>query len=288
MDGHLSFTGNRIDSSANTTAGTGIGTGLFVGMEPSGAGDMSVTHSDFAIVRSLINSCTGDGIWLRNDPQGPDTANHISVFNFTRNRVIGCGGAGLRIQRNDVDSAGGYVNVESVSNWFVKNHDGVRIEGDAGNKATGAYFVNDTIAYNSGDSSTTGYGFVIRDAASNGLHQISNCIVYGNNSNGIQYDAGSTGWTPLASYTTTEYSDFQNLSGGTGNIDADPDFVSVSTGDFHLLDDASPCVDTGINNPNGAVVPGEFDIDSADRVVDGDGDTSAIIDMGADEYDPEA
>jgi len=66
---------------------------------------------------------------------------------------------------------------------------------------------------------------------------------------------------------------------GEGNIDQDPHFLGV--GDAHLAE-GSPCIDAGDNSAP-AVPP--IDIDGQERILDGDGDLLAIVDMGADEYE---
>ena len=74
---------------------------------------------------------------------------------------------------------------------------------------------------------------------------------------------------------TPEYSDIQGGYPGEGNIDSDP----VFTANCHLQYN-SPCIDAGDND----YVPGDTDFDGELRIVDGDGDTTATVDMGADEY----
>lgn len=83
------------------------------------------------------------------------------------------------------------------------------------------------------------------------------------------------------------YSDYQTTGGtigangsggideGNGNLDVDPAFVGA--GDFHLSKN-SPVIDKG--NP-AAGLPGDMDRDRAARVVDGDGNGTAVRDMGA-------
>lgn len=79
---------------------------------------------------------------------------------------------------------------------------------------------------------------------------------------------------------------------GVGNIDDDPLFVDAAgtdntpgTGDDDLhLSAGSPCIDTGDN----AVVTVSTDLDGNARIADGDGDTVAVIDMGAYEHHREA
>jgi hypothetical protein len=59
----------------------------------------------------------------------------------------------------------------------------------------------------------------------------------------------------------------------------DPCFVSGDP--YYHLGPNSPCIDTGIGN-----YPDETDIDGQPRMLDGDANGTVIVDMGADEYDP--
>ncbi|HJZ78141.1 MAG TPA: right-handed parallel beta-helix repeat-containing protein [Vicinamibacterales bacterium] len=68
-------------------------------------------------------------------------------------------------------------------------------------------------------------------------------------------------------------------TGVSGNISADPLFVNSAAGDYHLLPN-SPSVDVG---DNGAGALPAIDLDGDPRVLDGDGDGLAVVDMGADE-----
>jgi hypothetical protein len=65
---------------------------------------------------------------------------------------------------------------------------------------------------------------------------------------------------------------------GEGNLNLDPE---ISSDSIHLLSD-SPCIDSGENN----VVSDAVDLDRQLRIVDGDADTTATVDMGADEFKP--
>ena len=75
---------------------------------------------------------------------------------------------------------------------------------------------------------------------------------------------------------TIAYSDVQGGWPGVGNINADPLFED----DYHLTA-GSGCVDTGDPEFDGE---GLLDIDGDLRVMDGDGDGQAVVDMGADEF----
>jgi hypothetical protein len=78
--------------------------------------------------------------------------------------------------------------------------------------------------------------------------------------------------------------DYSLLSGdwteAADNIDADPVFVDAEAGDWRL-DVGSPCIDTGTND---ALELSSSDKDGKARVHDGNGDGSAIVDMGSYEY----
>jgi len=80
--------------------------------------------------------------------------------------------------------------------------------------------------------------------------------------------------------------DFSIVEGGwpgNENLDADPLFVGIATGDLHLRID-SPAVDRG--DPTAPVL-GSVDIDGEARVIDGDRTGGGRVDIGADEMRPE-
>jgi hypothetical protein len=63
-------------------------------------------------------------------------------------------------------------------------------------------------------------------------------------------------------------------------ISADPQFVNPSAGDFRLML-GSPSIDSGTNDVHG--LP-DTDFDDNPRILDGDGNSSVVIDMGAFEF----
>jgi parallel beta-helix repeat protein len=94
---------------------------------------------------------------------------------------------------------------------------------------------------------------------------------------------------------TVSYSDVQGgyagtyrwgnstLNWGAGNIAGDPLFVDAGNDNYHLSS-SSPCIDAGSND---AVPPDvTTDLDGNPRIVDGDGDDTATVDMGAYEAGP--
>jgi predicted outer membrane repeat protein len=109
---------------------------------------------------------------------------------------------------------------------------------------------------------------------------VTNSVLWGNTAplgseifNDPDYESASS---------TVTYSDVQGGCAGTGNIDADPLFVNADIGvgviDLHLQD-GSPCVDTASNDavPTGITT----DLDGNLRIVDGNDDGTATVDMGA-------
>jgi len=102
---------------------------------------------------------------------------------------------------------------------------------------------------------------------------VTNCILWGDSPDEI-YDSGST---PVVTYC-----DVQGGYSGVGNIDADPLFVNPAADDYHLQS-GSPCIDTG---SNAAPSLPTTDFEGDPRIVDGNGDGSAVADMGVDEYVP--
>jgi len=145
----------------------------------------------------------------------------------------------------------------------------------------------------SGNSANLGGGMHNYDLA---FPEVTNCTFSGNSANlgGGMYNYHSSplltncilwGDSPeeMANMgdedPVVNYSDIQGGYDGTGNIDADPLFADPGSGDYHL-GPGSPCVDAGANNaPN---LPA-YDFERDPRVMDGNRDGTAVVDMGVDE-----
>jgi hypothetical protein len=121
---------------------------------------------------------------------------------------------------------------------------------------------NNTIVYNSG------YG-IYEDSYSD--TNINSNIIWGNGGGSLCVD----------SYNVN-YNCIQNYTGGTGNIDVDPCFVDANNDNYHLKIDSN-CIDKGDPNFNDA---NQVDIDGENRIIDGDSNGTATVDIGADEYWP--
>jgi predicted outer membrane repeat protein len=117
---------------------------------------------------------------------------------------------------------------------------------------------------------------------------MTNCIFWGNKHEQVSRLAGALNMT---------YSCIEGGYPGVGNTDANPFFVDTGfrddsgtpgdptddfwvDGDYHLLP-WSPCIDTADNTVVDSNYP---DLDGNARIMDGDGDGVAVVDMGAYEF----
>ncbi|MBN1513142.1 MAG: right-handed parallel beta-helix repeat-containing protein, partial [Phycisphaerae bacterium] len=207
----------------------------------------------------------------------PTIANNTITGNF----VLFNGGGGIYCSSSSPTIA---------NNTITGNHGGYRGGGIYSGSDCSPTIANNTITENSASSS--GGGIYCGGSSPT----IANTIV-AFNSSGI-YKEGSG--TPVLRYncvygnTAYNYSGLTDPTGTGGNISTDPLFVQTPSpgpdsvwgtaddepGDVHLLAD-SPCVDAGDN----AYAIGDYDLDGNPRVVDGDADDVAVVDMGAYEYE---
>lgn len=151
---------------------------------------------------------------------------------------------------------------------------------NSGDTAAGIYSAGDrsnitncTIANNMGRTSATG----IMDPA--GKTVVFNCILAFNSGDtrtfsiqAIQINTGSS-----TIYPNVYYSDVQGFSSGGSNIGADPLFVKLAEGDYHLLP-GSPCINRGSSSV--ALAGIDTDVEGKARVRG----APPVVDMGAYEY----
>jgi hypothetical protein len=103
--------------------------------------------------------------------------------------------------------------------------------------------------------------------------------VFAANTSGIYRTPGSEAWTPslVSNVLWNSGSNFVNLEPGDTDRLMDPELHDLAGGVYHL-EPRSRCVDAGFG---AALLRREFDLEGRPRIVDGDYDGTATVDLGA-------
>ena len=252
--------------------------------------DANAVLDGFTITAGHANDITthpfdsGGGIY--NDGSSPTVSNCIFSGNFAINR----GGAMRNDNNSDlvITSCKFFGNSANSYGGSIYNYNGsdpiftnCTFSGNSGSRGGGIYnnisspaITNCTFSNNTASS----YGGGMRNWGAASQPIVTNCIFWGNTATtGPQID-DNTG-----AATTLSYSDIQGgwTGSGTNNINADPCFVDSDSTNLRLLH-TSPCIDVGNNaDVSGGVTT---DLDGRDRFVDGDCNSTVIVDMGAYEF----
>jgi hypothetical protein len=193
------------------------------------------------------------------------------------------------IERNNAAGSGGGLYMQISSGLIVQN----LITGNQGRSGAGLFLllppgaahgpilVNNTIADNNATFSNDTI-FIDGD----GIELINNIIVAKPGQNALRCGLLEPN-TPIMRFNNIFSSggmaygrNCPDKTGTDGNISADPQFTNPAQGDYHLQQ-VSPSIDAGDNlTPN---LP-DTDIDGGPRILDGDGNGTATIDMGVDEF----
>src|SRR5579859_1300394 len=203
---------------------------------------------------------------------------------------------GNQISGNVADTGGGmnvinYTDVVIVQNLVTSNQansargSGIYLYEASG--SPGFQLINNTVAGNT--SQTPAAATVIADGYNTNAQIENNIIVASGDETGLSCGPFIPHGPPAAQFNdvfsaqgvSSSYTgECTGFSGSNGNISVDPQFVSSSN--FHLLA-GSPVIDVGDNTaPNLPTV----DFDGNPRVVDGDLNGTATVDMGAFEFQP--
>ncbi|MCP3978743.1 MAG: hypothetical protein GY716_05355, partial [bacterium] len=102
----------------------------------------------------------------------------------------------------------------------------------------------------------------------------------GNNPGAANFDV-AFGYNDFYSNSFGNYESWiGNQTGSNGNISINPQFENRAAGDYHLSA-SSPLIDAG--DPTPSNLPAE-DFEGDEREIDGDGNSSVIVDIGCDEF----
>ena len=251
---------NRI---RNNTGGTG---GIFV----SGYGEAQIIDN---IIENNTANYNGGGICL-NSAGKPRVEGNI-----IRGNQAHLSGGGITI----VYETEGVI----VQNLIVDNHAwfGGGIHWNVSTGYGGPYVVSNTIVANE----VTYFGSAIYATGNDAQSLLTNnTLVAGSGQAAIYCRDGSVLSPPIIHHNNVfnssgaEYGgDCGDLTGVDGNISADPLFLN-SGSDYHL-GDGSPSIDAGDNQALEMLLT-DFDGDA--RILDGDLDGYAVVDMGYDEFVP--
>ena len=194
------------------------------------------------------------------------------VFNHSNsNSVI----TNCTFNHNSASKGGGLANAHSnptVTNCtFSDNHASTCGGGMFNRSGSEPEVANCTF---SGNSAGTDGGGIYN--ANNSNPNLTNCILWCDSPDELVDDGSSS---------TVTYSEVQAGTGqswfGTGCIEADPCFVDAAAGDLHIAAATSPCVDAG---DNAAPYLPETDLAGNPRVINGNWDSAAVVDIGAYEF----
>ena len=235
---------------------TGNHTGINCSYSSPTIKECIIKENDYGVSYNYAITISGSKIY-NNNKSGIYAHYGDSPGRIVNNQIYGNGEHGISIL---------YSGSVIQNNWI---HHNVKSGIDVNRNPTGHNLIirNNTIVYNSqigvSKNSSDSTDFV---------PTITNCIFLGNLGGDLDENY------------TASYSYFDGGDVGLGNIKSDPNNPPFAYSDPELynyhLDPNSVCIDVGDSN---GISQDEKDIDGDSRVLDGDGDETPEVDMGADE-----
>lgn len=251
--GNIKVQGNYIARNSNPG---GFGGGLKVEINP-GTGTAGAIYLEN---NTIVGNDANDGGGLYVEAEASHTAGISGAEVYLINNIIA---------DNTATNQGGAIRIIASNSNYL---------GDEGAR----YLINNTITGNDGDKFQSDGALLGRRADS--VYHLYNNIIWGNAGTSSDYDvyfhnAAASGTLNIYN---NDYSYLYQDGSGTvntgGNLNANP--VFAGGGDYHLTL-GSPCIDTGINAA--PALPAK-DKDGKPRIIDGDGNHTKVVDMGAYEY----
>jgi hypothetical protein len=263
--------GNTISRNQGRTCSGGIGGG---GIEIGGSAAARIL--DNVISNNIATSAAIGGGGIALFAAGTPT---IQGNIITGNSTSGCGGGISMVNFSDALIAGNLLIGNSANC-------GGGIYWGVGSGDRGPLLVNNTIADN---DSTQGSG-IFADAFDARTLLINNIIVAKGAQTAV-FCGNFNDQNPPIFKSNDVFSPAGSAYGGicadqtglNGNISADPLFVHLTSGSNYHLQGGSPAIDRGDNSAPSLPAT---DLDGDPRTLDGNGDGIAIVDMGADEFNP--
>jgi hypothetical protein len=238
----------------------------------------------------------GGGILVAGGPSAP--ANPQIIGNTITNNSVASGGEGAGISvtyfsgpliqgnlisGNSAYNGGGGISLESYNSSVVSDN---VIVSNTGGSGAGMWvypgnFVttisNNTMVDNSASDGTSG---VFVSGVTQNLNFVNNIVVATAGQTAVTCDAAPSpvfSHNEVYSPTGTTWTAACDHTSNPGNFSSDPLFLSAANNDFHLSA-ASPAVDAGANSAQN--LP-SLDFDNNPRIMDGNGDGLAVVDLGA-------
>jgi hypothetical protein len=262
--GNMVFTGNVVKSNSSSS-GFGGGLAIESSAQTGHAGDIVCSGNTVEGNRSSLD---GAGLWVRSQTYGGFSGKIKLVSNLIagngQSAIASGGGAWLRSWDAGSETPGAITLTGNTisSNWYG----GVSIQ--VLNASASVRFYNNIIYDNRIDAG------LARDV-----------YLYGSAADTTAYN-NTTHWYGVPSWTHSGNNSNQapgfrrpGAWDDNGTPENYHDDIWIG-GDFHLTR-KSPCIDTGMNS---APEISTTDIDGDTRLLDGDGDGSACVDRGADEF----
>jgi hypothetical protein len=232
------------DTQIYSNTALGYGGAPVVGGGGIGVSQGSLSLSNSSVLANAAPNNEGGGIHV-SDGGSADVVDSIIVDNLTKDHGGAVSTGQATVNLTNVLITGNETTSDN-GNVLAVNESDVTI-------------INSTIS----DNNPQGAQAVILWS---GNLTITNSIMW-NNALNLQGDP------PCPTCFTVTYSDIEGSWPGTGNLNEDPLFVDA--GDYHLRP-GSPAIDTGTDT--GAP---DHDLGGNPRPLDGDGDSTAVTDMGA-------